>query len=182
MKWEIDRLEKKVGEKVDPLIHEQELLIRQFETEATNQAVEKLSKKMGADKILARFEKLEKEHDELQQVAKTFFNTKASKDQKEALNYKFDPNNSRSSYRSDDITLNDCKEQLRTWAHNLTRKEIEKRPEGKELARLKQIKKAALDHVYESNISGNLLGNLNKLFTTSLGVTWDEQIKALPSK
>ena len=184
MKWEIDRLRDKVGEKINPLIEEQELLIRQFETEATNRAVEKLSKKMGADKIIARFEKLEKENKELQRVAKTFFQTKASKDQKENLSYKFSGDNERHSWRSgnsDNITLEDCEEQLRKWAHALTQKEIEKRPEGKELSRLKQIKKAALDHVYESNISGNLLGNLNKLFTTSLGFTWDEQVKALPN-
>lgn len=181
MKWEIDHLEKKVRSKVDPLIEHAELMVKQFKTIETNKAVNILSKKMGADKILARFKKLEEDRKELQQVAKTFFQSKADKEQKENLSYKFS-NSDRHSYRdNDDITLSDCEEQLRTWASNITDRLIEKRPEGKELSRLKKIKQCALDHVKESNINKDLPNILNNLFTQSLGITWNEEIKALPS-
>ena len=182
MKWEIDHLEQKVRSKVDPLIEQAELMVKQFKTIETNKAVNILSKKMGADKIIARFRKLEEEKRELQQVAKTFFQSKADKEQKENLNYKFSNNGSRHSYRdNDDITLSDCEEQLRTWASNITDRLIEKRPEGKELSRLKSIKQCALDHVKESNINKDLPNILNNLFTQSLGITWNEEIKALPN-
>ena len=97
MKWQIDHFRQKVREKIDPQIEEQELLVRQFETVETNKAMKNLSKKMGADKILNRFKKLEEEYKELQSVAKTFFQNKATKDQKEDLSYKFSGEN-KSSY------------------------------------------------------------------------------------
>jgi len=179
MKWEIDHLERKVHKKVDPLIEDQELLIKQFKTEATKRAVDKLSKKMGADKILNQFRKAEEMLKQARADAKTFFQKKKPSDQE--LKYKFEKGQS-NSWRSDEITLEDCEEQMREWAANLVSKELEKRPEGKELARLKQIRTCALDHVKESNINKDLPKILNNLFTQSLGITWNEEVKQLPSK
>ena len=60
---------------------EQELLVKQYRTEATDNVVEKLAKKMGADKILARMKKAEEFMLEAQSNAKTFFE-KQSKEKK----------------------------------------------------------------------------------------------------
>ena len=44
-KWQMEHFEDKVKRQFNPLIEDQELLIRQFRTEATNVAVDKLAKK-----------------------------------------------------------------------------------------------------------------------------------------
>jgi hypothetical protein len=59
-KYQLDHFKEKVRRQFDPLIDDQELLVRQFKTKATDSAVAKLSKKMGADKIISQFRKAEK--------------------------------------------------------------------------------------------------------------------------
>lgn len=184
-KYQLEHFKDKIKRQVDPMIEEQELLVRQFQTVETNKAMKNLSKKMGADKILNRFKKLEEEYKELQSVAKTFFQTKATKDQKEDLSYKFSGDTGRHSYRSqnsDGITLSDCEEQLRTWATNLAKRYIESRPEGKRLAELKQIKRVALDTVMEAQAPADLIANLDKVFTKAIGSTWNESVPKLVMK
>jgi len=177
-KYQLEHFKDKVKRNIDPLIEEQELLVRQFKTEATNQAVKKLSKKMGADKIIEQFRKAEKMLEEARASAKTFFNKKKPKDQE--LKYKFDYNNN--SWRNDQITLEDCEEQLREWASALAEREIEKRPEGKKLAELKQVKRVALDTVMEANAPSDLIEGLNKVFTKAIGNNWSEQIPQIENK
>ena len=58
-KYQLEHFEKKVDRRFDPLIKEQELLIKQYRTEATKRIVGKLAKKMGADKVLDAFRKAE---------------------------------------------------------------------------------------------------------------------------
>ena len=49
------------------------------------------------------------------------------------------------------ITLEDCEDQIRVWAKALARKRNrETTPEGKQLAKLKGIKRSALDSIMES--------------------------------
>jgi len=184
MKWQIDHFRQKVREKIDPQIEEQELLVRQFETTETNKAMKNLSKKMGADKILNRFKKLEEEYKELQSVAKTFFQTKATKDQKEDLSSKFSKDSESSYWRSSDdkITLSDCEEQLRRWATNLAKRYIESRPEGKRLAQLRQIKQTALDQVMEAQVPRELIEALDNTFKNSIGISWNEKIPQIENK
>ena len=43
-KWQMEHFEDKVKRQFNPLIEDQELLIRQYRTEATNKAVDKLAK------------------------------------------------------------------------------------------------------------------------------------------
>ena len=184
-KYQLEHFKEKIRRQVDPLIEEQELLVRQFETVETNKAMKNLSKKMGADKILNRFKKLEDEYKELQSVAKTFFQNKATKDQKEDLSYKFSGESKSSYYRSssdEKITLSDCEEQLRKWATNLAKRYIESRPEGKRLSELKQIKRVALDTVMEAQAPSDLIANLDKVFTKAIGNTWSEQVPQLENK
>ena len=48
-KYQLDHFRDKVKRQFNPMIEEQELLVKQFKTEATDKAVDKLSKKIGAD-------------------------------------------------------------------------------------------------------------------------------------
>lgn len=178
-KYQLEHFQDKIRRQVDPLIEEQELLVKQYKTKATDSAVQKLSKKMGADKIINKFREAEKMLAEARATALTFFEKKKPKE--EELNYKF--RNSRSSYRdNDEITLSDCEEQLRTWASTLAEREIERRPEGKRLAELKQIKRVALDTVMEAEAPAELINNLDKVFTKAIGSTWNEQVPQLENK
>ena len=126
-KYQLDHFKHKVRRQFDPLIEEHELLVKQYRTEATNKVVGKLAKKMGADKILDQFKKAEGLMKKARDDAQTFFEKKAkTQESKEELNY-----NLRS--RTDEITLDDCEEQMRDWAKTLVDREIERRPEGHKL-------------------------------------------------
>ena len=89
-KYQLDHFERKVKRHFDPLIEEQELLVKQYRTDATKRIVGKLAKKMGADKILDAFRKAEAQLEKIRQDAKTFFVKKAkTESKKEKLSYNF---------------------------------------------------------------------------------------------
>jgi len=174
-KYQLDHFRDKVKRQFNPMIEEQELLVKQFKTEATDKAVSKLSKKIGADKIIDKFRQAEKMLEDARATALTFFEKKKPKDQE--LDYKF---TSRNSYRSDEITLADCEDQLRSWASELAQREIERRPEGKKLKDLKDLKTKALDVVMESGTPDSLaiaLDNVSK----KIGLRWNQDLQALPN-
>ena len=178
-KYQLEHFQEKIKRQVDPLIDKQELLVKQYKTKATDLAVAKLSKKIGADKILNHFNKCEIALEEARASALTFFEKKKDKDQE--LNYKFDRSRSR-SYDDSKLTLQDCHDQLRSWASKLAERELEKRPEGKRLAELKQIKRVALDTVMEAQAPAELIANLDKVFTKAIGSTWNENVPKLEMK
>ena len=164
-KYQLDHFKQKVKRHFDPLIEEQELLVKQYRTEATKKIVGKLAKKMGADKILTAFKNAEDQMKKAQQDAKTFFIKKAkTDDKKEKLNYNF-------TDREEKISLADCEEQLRDWAKDLVDREIRRRPEGKMLNQLESVKTKALDTVMESGSSETLIKAL-ELCTKKIGITW----------
>ena len=174
-KYQLDHFKDKVKRQFNPMIDEQELLVKQFKTEATDKAVSKLSKKIGADKIINKFREAEKMLEEARATAKTFFEKKKPKDQE--LHYKF---TERNSYRSDELTLSDCEDQLRDWASQLAQREIERRPEGMTLKQLKDLKTKALDVVMESGTPDSLaiaLDNVSK----KIGLRWNQDLQALPN-
>ena len=78
-KYQLDHFKDKVKRQFNPMIDEQELLVKQFKTEATDKAVSKLSKKIGADKIINKFREAEKMLDEARATAKTFFEKRNQK-------------------------------------------------------------------------------------------------------
>jgi hypothetical protein len=165
-KYQLDHFRQKVQRHFDPLIEEQELLVKQHRTEATKRIVGKLAKKMGADKILTAFRNAEEEMKRVREDAKTFFVKKArSEDKKEKLNYNFTKDS------DDKISLDDCEEQLRDWAKELVDREIRRRPEGKMLSQLEDVKTSALDTVMESGSSEDLIKALD-LCTKKIGITW----------
>ena len=174
-KYQLDHFRDKVKRQFNPMIEEQELLVKQFKTEATDKAVSKLSKKIGADKIINKFREAEKMLADARATALTFFEKKKPKDQE--LHYKF---TERNSYRSDELTLSDCEDQLREWASELAQREIERRPEGLKLKQLKDLKTKALDVVMESGTPDSLaiaLDNVSK----KIGLRWNQDLQALPN-
>jgi hypothetical protein len=172
-KYQLEHFENKVNRYFQPLIDEQQLLIKQYRTEATNNVVKKLAKKMGADKILAQMKEAEDFMKEAQNNAKTFFE-KVSKKEKKELDYRL--------HRDEDrLSLSDCEEQLREWARDLVDREIERRPEGAKLKDLKDLKQKAIDNVMESGTPDELKQSLN-LVVKTIGLTWNvdtSKIKAI---
>ena len=172
-KNQLEHFENKVNRYFQPLIDEQELLIKQYRTEATNNVVKKLAKKMGADKILAQMKEAEEFMKEAQNNAKTFFEKQSKKDKEKDLSY---------NIRNDErITLRDCEEQLRDWAKNLVNAEIKRRPEGAKLKDLEDLKQKAIDNVMESGTPDELKQSLN-LVVKTIGLTWNvdtSKIKAI---
>jgi len=176
-KYQLDHFRDKVKRQFEPMIRDQELLVKQFKTEATDKAVDKLSKKIGADKIIAKFRQAEKMLEDARATALTFFEKKKPKDAE--LEYKFTRAGRNSSY-SDDITLADCEDQLRSWASELAQREIERRPEGMKLKQLKDLKVKALDVVMESGTPDSLAIALNEV-SKKIGLTWNTDVQALPN-
>jgi hypothetical protein len=174
-KYQLEHFKQKVDRQFEPLIRDQELLVRQFKTAATDKAVEKLSKKIGADTIIRKFAQAEKKLAEAQATALTFFQKKKPKEQD--LNYNFREDSHRIK---NEITLADCKDQLREWASDLAQREIEKRPEGLKLRQLKELKQKAKDVVMESGTPDTLaiaLDNVSK----KIGLRWNQDLQALPN-
>ena len=172
-KYQLEHFESKIKRHFQPLISEQELLIKQYKTEATNNVVKKLAKKMGADKILQQMKEAEEFMKEAQNNAKTFFE-KVSKKEKKDLDYSFERDSER-------LSVSDCEEQLRGWARDLVDKEIERRPEGAKLKDLKDLKQKAIDNVMESGTPDELKESLN-LVVKTIGLTWNvdtSKIKAI---
>jgi|TARA_Y100000310_G_C20250021_1_gene608659 hypothetical protein len=179
-KYQLEHFQEKIRRNLDPLIDEQELLVKQYTTEATNRASKKLAIKIGAQKIIDALKFAEEDLKRAQTLAQSFFEKKATtKGMKEDLKSKFDKKGYRYDDDSDKITLSDCEDQIRTWAKTLAEREIEKRPEGKQLARLKEIKRSALDTIMESEAPATLIETLNKHMTKYLGVSWHEQPRAI---
>jgi len=173
-KYQLEHFENKVKRYFQPLIDEQHLLIKQYRTEATNNVVKKLAKKMGADKILARMKEAEEFMKQAQNDAKTFFE-KVSKKEKKELDYRL------SNRDEERLTLSDCEDQLRDWAKDLVDREIERRPEGAKLKDLKDLKQKAIDNVMESGTPDELKQSLN-LVVKHIGLTWNvdtSKIKAI---
>ncbi len=162
-KYQLDHFKSKVRRNFNPLIEEQELLVKQYRAEATEKIVGKLAKKMGADKILNEFKKAEAQLKAIQDKARTFFKKKAEQQKKET-NYAIDR-------RDDPLTLSDCEEQLKDWARDLVDREIRRRPEGLKLKQLEDLKTRAIDQVMESGTPEELIKQLDAT-TKKIGIAW----------
>ena len=163
-KYQLEHFKDKVRRNFEPLIKEQELLVKQYRTEATKKIVGKLAKKMGADKILDNLRKAEEQLKQAQDDAKTFFKKKADKNKKEINNYRFDND-------SKNLFVEDCEEQLREWARELVDAEIRRRPEGAKLKQLEQLRLHSIDTVMESGTPEDLIRQLDAT-TKKIGIAW----------
>ena len=165
-KYQLEHFESKVKRTLNPLIEEQELLVKQYRTEATKKIVGKLAKKMGADTILAAFKNAEDQMKKAREDARTFFIKKAkTEDKKEKLNYNFTREN------RDEISLSDCEDQLKEWARDLVDREIRRRPEGQKLKQLEDLKQHSIDTVMESGTPEELIKSLDNT-TKKIGIAW----------
>ena len=173
-KYQLDHYKDKVKRQFDPMIDKQELLVRKFKTDATDRAVDKLSKKIGADKIINKFKQAEKMLAEARASALTFFDKKKPKG--EDLNYEF----RRSNRSESELSLRDCETQLRDWASKLAQREIERRPEGLKLKQLKDLKIKAIDTVMEAGAPEQLSVALDKV-SQKIGLRWDKDLQAIPN-
>ena len=162
-KYQLEHFKDKVKRNFEPLIKEQELLVKQYRTEATKKIVGKLAKKMGADKILDNFRKAEAQLKQVQDDARTFFKKKADKDKKEINSYRFD--------RDERLSLSDCEEQMKDWARELVDAEIRRRPEGAKLKQLEQLRQHSIDTVMESGTPEELIKQLDNT-TKKIGIAW----------
>ena len=165
-KYQLDHFKSKVRRNFNPLIEEQELLVKQYRAEATEKIVGKLAKKMGADKILNELKKAEAQLHAVRDKARTFFKKKADQDadKKKALTYTY-------RNKDEDITLKDCEEQLKEWARDLVDREIRRRPEGMKLKQLEDLKTKAIDQVMESGTPEELIRQLDAT-TKKIGIAW----------
>ena len=161
-KYQLDHFKSKVRRNFNPLIEEQELLVKQYRAEATEKIVGKLAKKMGADKILNEFRKAEAQLKAVQDKARTFFKKKAEQ-QKKDTNYSFE--------RDEKLSLSDCEEQLKDWARDLVDREIRRRPEGQKLKQLEQLQQHSIDTVMEAGTPDELIRKLDTS-TKKIGIAW----------
>ena len=175
-KYQLEHFKSKVRRQFEPLIEDQELLVKQFKAKATDVAVAKLSKKIGADKIIKAFADAEKKLEEARATAITFFEKKKPQDAE--LDYSFA--RKKDSYSASKLSLFDCQEQLRTWASNQAEKEIERRPEGARLRQLKELEQKALDTVMEAGTPDTLSIALNEV-SKKIGLSWNQDLTALPN-
>ena len=163
-KYQLDHFKSKVRRNFNPLIEEQELLVKQYRAEATQKIIGKLAKKMGADKILNDFKKAEAQLKAVQDKARTFFKKKAEQRDDKTLNYNI-------REREEKITLDDCLDQLKEWARDLVDREIRRRPEGQKLKQLEDLKTKAIDQVMESGTPEELIKQLDAT-TKKIGIAW----------
>ena len=163
-KYQLDHFKSKVRRNFNPLIEEQELLVKQYRAEATEKIVGKLAKKMGADKIINEFKKAEAQLKAVQDKARTFFKKKADNQKDKELNYSL-------RTKDESLTLKDCEEQLKDWARELVDREIRRRPEGLKLKQLEDLKQKAIDTVMESGTPEELIKQLDAT-TKKIGIAW----------
>ena len=163
-KYQLDHFKSKVRRNFNPLIEEQELLVKQYRAEATEKIVGKLAKKMGADKIINEFKKAEAQLKAVRDKARTFFKKKADNQKDKELNYSL-------RTKDESLTLKDCEEQLKDWARELVDREIRRRPEGLKLKQLEDLKTKAIDTVMESGTPEELIKSLDAT-TKKIGIAW----------
>ena len=172
-KYQLEHFENKVTRQFAPYIEEQELIVKQFRTQAVNHAVKELAKKMGADKVLNQLKDAEKQLADARATAQTFFEKKKPKD--EELNYSL----RKGRYGSaEELSLSDCEDQLRAWASSLADREIDKRPEGKKLKQLRDMKQQAIDTVMEAGCPEQLIEQLAQV-SQCIGLTWNKEVKRI---
>ena len=163
-KYQLEHFKSKVRRNFEPLIQEQELLVKQYRAEATEKIVGKLAKKMGADKILNDFRKAEAHLNKARDKARTFFKKKADNQKDRELNYSL-------RTKDESLTLEDCEEQLKDWARELVDAEIRRRPEGKKLKQLEDLQRRSIDTVMEAGTPDELLKALDTE-TKKIGIAW----------
>jgi ABC-type branched-subunit amino acid transport system substrate-binding protein len=176
-KHQLEYNKEAIKREMRPLLDEAELMLKSVVADLTEAAELKLAKKIKADVVIANLDKAKQELEIAQRKAKTFFGKVSSnKTMQDRTSYKFSQNSRRKTAYSDDIfniTAEDCREQLRSWAEALAQKEAEKTKAGKRLKRLKLYMQSATDTLYSVGINSHLKETMSKILRP-IGIVWDK--------
>ena len=177
-KWQRDWFVKELDRDYNPLIQAAELKIKSLEAEAVEVAEKNLADEIGATPIIEELqEAIENVKTKMSKAARFFRTSKVAK--KKEVNYKFQEKDFGLSSYGNKITPEDCWEQIRDWAGDFARKQIEKTPEGKALKILEDNKRISLKDIMEAGSPADLRDKLQANLKND-GLTWNKQQKALP--
>ena len=176
-KYQLEHLKKRINQEIDPLIDQARLSVKSIIADLTEGAELKLAKKIKADVVIKELEKAIEQVEIKQRKAMTFFGKINNRDLKDNLSYKFKKSD-RDNYYSNDrygrgITPEDCRSQLRDWAHFLAEREAEKTPEGKKVKELELYKQSAINSVFECGVPEQLNVVLEKVLS-GVGIVWNK--------
>ncbi len=179
-KWQRDWFKGELNRQYDPLIQAAELKLKSIEAEAVEVAQKNLADKIGATPIIEELEEaIDNVKQKMSKAARFFKSSKEGK--KRGVGYKFEEKEySISGYSSNSITPEDCWEQVRDWASDFAKKQMEKTPEGKVLKVLEDNKRASLKEIMEAGSPDTLRGKLDNNLKKD-GLSWHQEVKALPN-
>ena len=177
-KWQRDWFKGELDRDYDPLIQSAQLKIKSLEAEAIEVAEKNLADDIGATPIIEELQlAIDTVKSKMSKAARFFNKTKQAK---KDINYKFKEKDfTLGGYSSTQITPEDCWEQIRDWAGDLARKQIEKTPEGKALKILEDNKRVSLKDIMEAGSPADLRNKLQANLKKD-GLTWTKDQKALP--
>ena len=178
-KWQRDHFVSELNETYNPLIQAAELKIKALEAEAIEVAEKNLADEIGATPIIEELQlAIDTVKSKMSKAARFFSTSKVAK--KKDINYKFKEKNfSLGGYSSNQITPEDCWEQIRDWAGDLARKQIEKTEEGRALKILEDNKKVSYKEIMEAGSPDSLKDKLQNNLKKD-GLSWSKEVKALP--
>ena len=178
-KWQRDWFVKELDRDYNPLIQAAELKIKSLEAEAIEVAEKNLADDIGATPIIEELQQaIDTVKSKMSKAARFFSTSKVAR--KKDINYKFKEKDfDISGYGANRITPEDCWEQIRDWAGDLARKQIEKTKEGKALKILEDNKRISLKDIMEAGSPADLRDKLQANLKND-GLTWTKEQKALP--
>ena len=177
-KWQRDWFVKELDRDYNPLIQAAELKIKSLEAEAIEVAEKNLADDIGATPIIEELQQaIDTVKSKMSKAARFFRTSKVAK--KKEINYKFQEKDFGLTSYGNKITPEDCWEQIRDWAGDFARKQIEKTPEGKALKILEDNKRVSLKDIMEAGSPDSLRNKLESNLKKD-GLTWTKDQKALP--
>jgi len=177
-KWQRDHFVSELNETYNPLIQAAELKIKHKEAEAIEVAEKNLADEIGATPIIQELQlAIDTVKSKMSKAARFFSKTKQAK---KDINYKFKEKDfTLGGYSSTQITPEDCWEQVRDWASDLARQQIQKTPEGRALKMLEDNKKVSYKEIMEAGSPDSLKDKLQNNLKKD-GLSWSKEVKALP--
>ena len=162
---------------VEPAIEKEELKLKSTIQKMLDKGTKAFAKSIGADKVIDRLEKAEEELRVASRSAHVFFNREAKKSVtlSKGKRSDFDRDN------KDRVTVVDCQDQLEDWAEIQAKQSAKTTEQGKYLSYLEALKHKADDEVKEANVSDELKGTLDNLFSF-VGITWSRKLPPIPKQ
>tara|TARA_R100000773_G_scaffold14317_1_gene13086 strand:+ start:236 stop:796 length:561 start_codon:yes stop_codon:yes gene_type:complete len=174
--YQRDHFRDKLRRKLDPLIEQEELLLKSTISDMTESVEKTLAKKIGAERIIDSLQKAERDLEIARRKARSFFENTSKKNKTYRANKEWYGENDTDFSK---ISVTFCLNQIRKWAKALAEKKAEETNQGKKLGYLKNLKETCEDHVMEANVSEDLKKSLDDVLN-NVGLTWNNKIKALP--